>query len=256
LDGVFTDPPYFGNVQYAELMDFCYVWLRRLLGERFKEFASPSTRQQQELTGNVTLGRDIEHFTEGLSAVFGRMAEALKPGAPLAFTFHHNDLDAYVPIAVAILDTGLACSTTLPCPAEMGGSIHIHGTLSSIIDTVFVCRSTGITSRQWLTSDAEGLAAVVQEQLDQLQLAGVEPTRGDARCLIAGHLSRLAIWHNREGWRRSLPTVERIGTIRKWFDRQGGIEAVLPHLEKAALLAVRVAEPPQGNVSPHDEVSF
>jgi len=256
LDGVFTDPPYFGNVQYAELMDFCYVWLRRLLGERFKEFKSPSTRQQQELTGNVTLGRNIEHFTDGMSAVFQHMAEALKPGAPLAFTFHHNDLDAYVPIAVAILDSGLACSATLPCPAEMGGSIHIHGTLSSIIDTVFVCRSTGITSRQWLTNDAEGLAAVVQEQLDQLQLAGVKPTRGDARCLIAGHLSRLAIWHNREGWRHGLPTVERIGTIRKWFERQGGIEAVLPHLEKAALLAVRVAEPPQGNISPHDEVSF
>ena len=28
LDGVFTDPPYFDNVQYAELMDFCFVWLR------------------------------------------------------------------------------------------------------------------------------------------------------------------------------------------------------------------------------------
>ena len=26
LDAVFTDPPYFGNVQYSELMDFCYVW--------------------------------------------------------------------------------------------------------------------------------------------------------------------------------------------------------------------------------------
>jgi site-specific DNA-adenine methylase len=33
LDAVFTDPPYFGNVQYAELMDFCYVWLRRLVGD-------------------------------------------------------------------------------------------------------------------------------------------------------------------------------------------------------------------------------
>lgn len=32
LDGVFTDPPYFENVQYAELMDFCYVWLRKLVG--------------------------------------------------------------------------------------------------------------------------------------------------------------------------------------------------------------------------------
>ena len=29
LDAVFTDPPYYGNVQYGELMDFCYVWLRR-----------------------------------------------------------------------------------------------------------------------------------------------------------------------------------------------------------------------------------
>ena len=32
LDAVFTDPPDFGNVQYGELMDFCYVWLRRLVG--------------------------------------------------------------------------------------------------------------------------------------------------------------------------------------------------------------------------------
>ena len=32
LDAVFTDPPYFDNVQYAELMDFCFVWLRQLLG--------------------------------------------------------------------------------------------------------------------------------------------------------------------------------------------------------------------------------
>ena len=34
LDAVFTDPPYFGNVQYAELMDFCFVWLRKLVGQR------------------------------------------------------------------------------------------------------------------------------------------------------------------------------------------------------------------------------
>ncbi len=38
LDGVFTDPPYYGMVQYGELPDaqFCYVWLRKLDGERFR----------------------------------------------------------------------------------------------------------------------------------------------------------------------------------------------------------------------------
>ncbi|MFH1092061.1 MAG: hypothetical protein V1742_10885 [Pseudomonadota bacterium] len=124
LDAVFTDPPYFGNVQYAELMDFCYVWLRRLIRYTNSGFNKPSTRNPQELTGNEDMGRGLEHFTEGLSAVFQRMARALKPGAPLAFTYHHNYLRAYYPIAVAILDSGLTCSASLPCPAEMGASIH------------------------------------------------------------------------------------------------------------------------------------
>ena len=140
---MFTDPPYFGNVQYGELMDFCYVWLRRLAGNEAEGFDRPSTRSPQELTGNVTQDRGLEHFTEGLSAVYSRMAAALKPGAPLVFTYHHNQLDAYCAVGVAILDAGLVCSASLPCPAEMGGSIHIHGTSSSIIDTVFVCRGSG-----------------------------------------------------------------------------------------------------------------
>ena len=95
LDAVLTDPPYFGNVQYGELMDLCYVWLRRLVGSDAEGFDRPSTRSPHELTGNVTQERGLEHFTEGLATVWSRMAEALKPGAPLAFTYHHNKLDAY-----------------------------------------------------------------------------------------------------------------------------------------------------------------
>ena len=113
LDAVFTDPPYFGNIQYAELMDFCYVWLRRLVGKNISAFSPPSTRNIYELTKNESMGRDIEDFTEGLSSVFRQMAKALKPGSPLAFTYHHNDLNAYFPVAVAILDSGLTCSASL-----------------------------------------------------------------------------------------------------------------------------------------------
>ena len=80
LDAVFTDPPYFGNVQYAELMDFCYVWLRRLIGEKVKAFDKESTRNREELTGNEDMARGLAHFTKGLSSVFQRMAGALKPG--------------------------------------------------------------------------------------------------------------------------------------------------------------------------------
>ena len=140
---MFTDPPYFANVQYGELMDFCYVWLRRLAGSDTEGFEDASTRSPGELTGNTTQARNLDHFTDGITSAYRSMARALKPGAPLVFTFHYNTVDAYHAIGVAVLDSGLTCSATLPCPTEMRGSVHIHGTGSSIVDTVFVCRRHG-----------------------------------------------------------------------------------------------------------------
>ncbi|NIP55219.1 MAG: DUF1156 domain-containing protein [Phycisphaerae bacterium] len=226
LDAVFTDPPYFGNVQYAELMDFCYVWLRKVVGQNSSAFKVGSTRTPDELTGNVEMGRGIDHFTEGLSSVFQRMARALKPGSPLAFTYHHNNIEAYYPVAVAILDAGLTCSASLPCPAEMGASIHINGTGSSIIDTVFVCRQTGFMQRKWLANSPAEVARIVEEDLDQLRAGNVKPTSGDIRCISYGHLIRLAIWSLRLVWGNTEALTKRIAKVADWIQRFGGLAEV------------------------------
>jgi hypothetical protein len=213
LDAVFTDPPYFGNVQYGELMDFCFVWLRRLIGPDAEGFDRESTRSPDELTGNATQARDLEHFTDGVAAVYRQMASALKPGAPLAFTFHHNEIEPYHAIGVATLDAGLVCSASIPCPAEMGSSIHIHGTGSSIIDTIFVCRERGQAPRDALFEDLDGLSAVVQKDLTQLRAAGVTPSAGDIRCIVFGHLTRMAIWRLRHRWDSTRPTADRLACV-------------------------------------------
>src|SRR5207302_614527 len=106
-------------VQYAELMDFCFVWLRLGLKTDFAEFERSTTRTLKELTGNLTLGRGLEQFTNGMSVIFRHYAAALKPGAPFVFTYHHNDPEAYIPLVVAILDAGMICTATLPVAAEM-----------------------------------------------------------------------------------------------------------------------------------------
>jgi len=232
LDAVFTDPPYFANVQYAELMDFCYVWLRNLVGQNSTAFNVDSTRTPDELTGNVDMGRGIDHFTEGLSSVFQRMARALKLGSPLAFTYHHNNVEAYYPVAVAILDAGLTCSASLPCPAEMGASIHISGTGSSIIDTVFVCRKTGAMQRKWLAEAPNEVARIIKEDLDLLKVGNVKPTLGDIRCVTYGHLIRLAIWSLRLGWKKNEPTTTRIARVADWLHSFGGraeVEKCMEH---------------------------
>jgi putative DNA methylase len=227
IDAVLTDPPYFGNVQYAELMDFCFTWLRRLVGADAGGFDQISTRSPNELTANVTEGRGLVHFTEGLARVYKTMACALKPGAPLAFTYHHNKLEAYHAVGVAILDAGLTCSASLPCPAEMGGSIHIHGTGSSIVDTVFVCRTNGEVKRGQLFSSITELTRVVREDLGQLRIAGLKPSAGDIRCIVFGHMTRMAVWNLRPHWDATLPTSDKLSLIGKTLVGIGSYQSVI-----------------------------
>lgn len=259
LDAVFTDPPYFGNVQYAELMDFCYVWLRRLIGSQAEGFGARYTRSSDELTVNVTQKRGLEEFTEGLSSVYSRMASALKPGAPLVFTYHHNRLDAYCAVGVAILDAGLVCSASLPCPAEMGGSIHIHGTNSSIIDTVFVCRTSGETPGNWLFDSSERLLEIVNEDLAALSIAGRQASVGDTRCIILGHLTRIAVWRLRSAWDRSVSTADKIADLRAEMLRYGDPDELtrcVAPLEPAEFLPLFASSEPGTDKGSHGAVSF
>ena len=210
LDGVFTDPPYFANVQYAELIDFNYVWLRQALRDEFAEFVPPTTRSSDELTGNVTLGRGIEHFTEGLSAVFSHYAAALKPGAPFVFTYHHNDPAAYVAVVVAILDAGLDCTATLPAAAEMSASLHILGTKSSVLDSIFVCRRTSVVHRV-----GAKVERILERDAALMAAAGVKVSPGDIRCLASGHIARVAINELREGWDRGASLSDRMKGVEE-----------------------------------------
>lgn len=261
LDAVLTDPPYFANVQYAELMDFCYVWLRRLATDADGVFDKHSTRDANELTGNVTLARGLSHFTEGLATVFINMARALKPGAPLAFTYHHNTIEAYYPIAVAIMDARLTCSASIPCPAEMGASIHINGTGSSVIDTVFVCRSTGSVPRRIIVSTPERITDLVRHDLSRLRAGNVKPTHGDIRCVAYGHLVRLAIWNLRQEWNTDRPIPEKLITVSQAIEKLGGWAGVQRHLSEDLLhsprLQTSVAREEQDCYGAEaDEVSF
>lgn len=236
LDAVLTDPPYYGSVQYAELMDFCYVWLRRLVAATDEAFQAVSTRHISELTANSNMNRGMDSFTEGLSAIFQKMAAALQPRAPLAFTYHHNKLEAYAPVAIAILDSGLLCSVALPCPSEMESSIHINGTSSSILDTVFVCRSQPVPGTQAMADSPEQLAEFVSRDVAQLRSAGIEASDGDIRCLVHGHQTRNAVARLRDSWQRTKPVQQRLLAVTHALNSIG-LAAVMAHVRRTEELS-------------------
>jgi hypothetical protein len=95
----------------------------------------------------------------------------------------------------------------------MSASIHINGTESSIVDTVFVCRSGGTVSRQTLVFTPREIARLVSRDAEALAAGSVKVTRGDMRCIAYGHLIRLAIWELRKEWSRGLPTAKKLEAV-------------------------------------------
>jgi adenine-specific DNA methylase len=240
LDGVFTDPPYFDNVQYAELMDFCFAWLRLGLKDEFREFTRSTTRNGQELTGNTTLGRGLEHFTGGLSQVFCHYAAALKRGAPFVFTYHHNNPEVYLPLVVAILDAGMTCTVTLPVAAEMNASLHIAGTVSSSLDSVFVCRKEGANP---ITGDIRSL---LDRDLTLMRQAGVKLRDGDVRCLAAGDIARRAVQRLHATWDGALPLQKRMviaSACLRDIIAETDVESLVTELQPAAKWQQAAKEP-------------
>ena len=230
VDAVLTDPPYFDNVQYAELMDFCYVWLRRLINGDVPGFDAISTRTDAELTGNKTAGRDLGHFCSGLSRVYGAAARALKPGGLFAFTYHHNDPAAYLPVAVALLDAGLEATASLPCPAEMSASLHIAKTGSSVVDTI-LCARKAPTEEMRSALALSGIPEALAHQADLLRAGGLEPSVGDLRCMALGLLTIVSVNELRRDWQASRDVEERLASVRVFFETAlrelGGLDTLV-----------------------------
>jgi len=232
VDMVATDPPYFANVAYSELLDFNYAWLRRLVPET-PYFTELTSRHDDEVTGSKVNGRGLDTYAERLSAVYVAAAKALKPGQPFVFTFHHNDLRAYAAPAVAILDAALVPTKTLGCPAEMRGSIHIANANSSRLDSVFVLRKP--PAQMPKEHDFRGL---LTGQVEHLERAGLHLTPADRRCLAYGLVAEATVRSLRDAWIRSRPIEERLASVLDELERRDAdAQAALAALERASARA-------------------
>ncbi|MGA9752002.1 MAG: DNA methylase, partial [Acidobacteriota bacterium] len=67
-----------------------------------------------------------------------------------------------------------------------------------------------------------GIAALVKRDIQALLSADLKPTRGDIRCVINGHLIRLAIWRLRGQWEAALPVATKLELVTKELAALGG----------------------------------
>ena len=210
VDVVLTDPPYFANVQYAELMDFCYAWLRRMAPDTpFFDVAHAKTAD--DAVGSVGTVR-LSDFAQRLSEVYCAAAQALKPGGAFAFTYHHNERDAYAPLVVACLDAGLVVTKVFACPSEMRASTHIHGRNAATIDAVFVLRKPPLPVGVTAVGTDLDLRRFVANRAAVLRRVGLTATPADRACLRHAALAARAMARLRPDWDAEQHPDERVAT--------------------------------------------
>lgn len=139
-DFVITDPPYASNVNYSELADFFYVWLRLLLKSKYPHFVPEHTPKAQEVIENRTRGKTSEDFKRGLEAVLIEGSRVSKDDSVLVFTFHHSEDSAWEALLTAICDAGYYVEAVYPVHGEAESSLHLLENEAISYDLVHVCR--------------------------------------------------------------------------------------------------------------------
>jgi len=125
VDLVITDPPYYDNVQYSELSDYFYVWLRECLQDEYEEFRPKLVPKAREIVANNSANKDEEFFVESLANVFSECHRVLKQDGEMVFTYHHNENEAWSVILEALIRSGFTITGAYPVQSEMPNNPHI-----------------------------------------------------------------------------------------------------------------------------------
>ncbi|MYJ81970.1 MAG: DUF1156 domain-containing protein [Acidimicrobiaceae bacterium] len=188
---VCIDPPYYDNVQYAELSDYFYVWHKRTLGRVLPDlFAAPLTNKADEAVKNKARFAAVGHraesmahddYTLKMAAIFSECRRVLRPDGVMCVMFTHKAAGAWNALGTALLDAGFSIETSWPVRTESQNSLH-QARQNSANSTIFlVCRKrpgrTGDAAVRYLGDiepELRDAVAVALQQARRNGLSGVD----------------------------------------------------------------------------------
>ncbi|MGI0480568.1 DUF1156 domain-containing protein [Geminocystis sp. CENA526] len=158
LEAIITDPPYYGTIQYAELSDFFYVWLKRTLGDIFPNlFYQELTDKDREAVANPSRFRNMGESADVLASrdYEGKMASAwneayrvLRDDGVLTVQFNHKESGAWDVLAKALIDAGFEITASWAVSTENPQNLHQAKKNSVSSTVILVCRKRDINAPQ------------------------------------------------------------------------------------------------------------
>lgn len=145
VDLVCMDPPYYNNVQYAELSDYFYVWQRRTLADLYPDFFRRRlTNKKDEAVANPerdgSAAKAKVAYEQLMGEIFSECRRVVKDDGLLTMMFTHKSQEAWETLTHALIEHGWNITAAMPVESETSEGIHTRDTASAISSIFITCR--------------------------------------------------------------------------------------------------------------------
>lgn len=180
IDCVVTDPPYYDAMAYADLSDFFYIWLKRILGKVYpNNFSTPQTPKSDECTALKhhhagSKQKANKHFESKLLQIFDAIEH--QTSDIVSIMFAHQSTEAWSTLCNSILGARMNITGSWAIDTEKKGGLKENKAFLSSSVTV-ACRPTernGVGEYKTVKNDIEKTVDRKVDELYQLGLRGAD----------------------------------------------------------------------------------
>jgi putative DNA methylase len=187
-----TDPPYYDNIDYADLSDFYYVWLRQTLQDSYPElFRTMLVPKEEELVatpyrfeGGKAEARKF--FEEGMLKTFKQIYQYAKSDVPVSvyYAYKQSEDDSKTESAstgwetmlTAMVQAGFTVTGTWPMHTERNARPIGNGFNALASSIVLVCRKRPADAPVCTRRDfINALKRELKPALTKLQASNIAP---------------------------------------------------------------------------------
>jgi len=190
LDAIVVDPPYSDNVQYSELADFFYVWLKRSQGHRRPEWfssllcenAEEAVKNDARFRAGAKKAKDAAaaaqaHYQSLMTKVFTELHRVLRQDGVLTVMFTHKKQEAWEALFASLIEAGFTITATWPVMTEGAHSLHQakKNAAQSTVILVARVRPDHAGTGYFDTAMQARIRAVAEAAAERLSAEGLNP---------------------------------------------------------------------------------
>jgi adenine-specific DNA methylase len=133
---IITDPPYYDDVAYPELLQFFQVWHHRTLGDLLSIPSTPSVSEEISVGGD----RDEETFEKRLQVAIRKMHGLLDDDGVLTMFYAHSSVKGWKYVLEALRKVGFHVTSTVTLMTESEENFLARGKSSVFHSLVITAR--------------------------------------------------------------------------------------------------------------------